>query len=287
MHLRRPAATATAVLLIVAGCTRPDDTSGGGGTIPPVGSSSTVAPSTAPVTTSVATTTPPTSSPTTSAPVTSTPGTSVPGDAAPTTAPTTSAAPATTAPPADPDDLTLSFDAVGPHRFGARDVDVVPALVALLGAPTRDDAAHYPIADDGRFLDEFEEESYIAPFGRTVCFSNALCIQFGAGAPETRILSGWRIDDSATSDLRTVAGIGIGSSWADHRDTIDVEPLNSCYQIAYAESGGIDVTLSSAGAPFAAPNEEGAFVPGDPDPADVTVIEMSAGELPVFVFADC
>ena len=279
-----------ALLLVITGCTRPDDTASGDDTIAPADTTADTTADTSTATTG--STTPPETTvatvPDSTAPATTAAVSTVPGStAAPTTPTTAPGSTATTAPPRDPDDLTLTFDSVGPHRFGDRDVDVVPALAGILGPPVRDDATEYPVADDGRFLDEFEEESYIAPHGRTVCFSNALCVQFGAGAPETLIMSGWRLDDSASSDLASTDGITIGSTWADHVDALAVEPLNSCFQVAYAGAGGIDVTLVSADEPFAAPNDDGDFVAGDPDPAAVTVIEMSAGELPFFVFADC
>ena len=181
----------------------------------------------------------------------------------------------------------LTFDSIGPWRFGQRDVDVVPVLAAILGAPVDDVLATYPVAEEGFFLDESGEQAYVAPFGRTVCFAAALCAQFGAGAPETLILTGWRLAEDAPAELATADGVTIGSTWADHAEVIAVDPLNSCLQVGYADSGGIDVVLLSATEPFAAPNDDGEFVAGDPDRAQVTVIELRAGEHPAFVFADC
>ena len=200
-------------------------------------------------------------------------------------------APATTTattpdPPDDPSDLTLIFDGVLPFRFGDRDVDVVPALTELLGSPTLDELHEFPNADQGVFFDATGEESFVARVGRTVCFPNSLCVQFGAGAPETLILTGWRVDER--SELTTDDGIAIGSTLADFADVITFDPAVSCFQVAFGTAAGIDVTLLSEDGPFASPNSDGdGLVIGDPDPALVTVIEMRAGQLPVFVFADC
>lgn len=272
---------ATAVFgLALAACTRPDDTGAADDSIPPVASVDTT--TTVPATTTTAPATTTTTS--TLVPATSAPASSAP---APTTTATTTTAPPSTEPPDEPSDLILTFDSIGPYRFGDRDVDVVPALTEILGAAVSDDLAEYPTADEGSFIDESGDVSFVAPFGRTVCFADSLCAQFGAGAPETLILSGWRLGADGASDLVTEDGVVIGATWADHADVITVDPFNSCFQIAYADAGGIEVVLQSSTEPFAAPDEDGEFVAGDPDPADVTVIELRAGRHPIDVFADC
>ena len=200
--------------------------------------------------------------------------------------PGTTAAPTTTTAPDDPSDLTLIFDGILPYRFGDRDVIVVPALTELLGPPALDELREYPDANEGMFYDASGEESFIARFGRTVCFANGLCVQFGAGAPETLIFTGWRIEE--TSEISTDDGIAIGSTLAEFADTITFDPAMSCYQVAYGMASGIDITLISDDGVFAAPNADGDGLDiGDPDPTRVTVREMTAGQLPVYVFADC
>lgn len=199
---------------------------------------------------------------------------------------TTTAAPTTTTAPDEPSDLTLIFDGILPFRFGDRDVTVVPALTELLGAPTLDELREYPDTDEGVFFDASGEETFVAHFGRTVCFANGLCVQFGAGAPETLIFTGWRIEE--TTEITTDDGIAIGSTLAEFADTITFDPAMSCYQVAYGMASGIDVTLISDDGVFAAPNPDGDGLDiGDPDPTKVTVREMTAGQLPVFLFADC
>ncbi len=284
---RHRATVILAGALVVTGCTRPEDERRALETLPPASAES--------IESSVAATDTEPSSPTsdTSDPTDSTTTTTVAATTAPTdtTAPPTTAATTTTTtstePPDSPDDLVLTFDSIGPWRFGDRDVDVVPGLAAILGNPVDDILTEYPVAEEGSFLDESGEQSYVAPFGRTVCFADALCVQFGAGAPETLILTGWRLSEEASPELVTEDGVAIGSTWADHADAITIDPIDSCFQVGYADAGGVDVVLLSATEPFAAPDESGEFVPGDPDPADVTVIELRAGRHPTFVFADC
>lgn len=284
---RRRATVTLVGVLLVGGCTRPEDerravdTAAAATTDP---AATTAAPDeTDP---SVPTTDPTTTDPGTTDATTTAASTSTTPPTAP--APTTVAITTTsTAPPESPGDLVLTFDSIGPWRFGDRDVDVVPGLAAILGNPVDDVLAEYPVAEQGSFLDEAGEQSYVAPFGRTVCFASALCAQFGAGAPETLILTGWRLSEDASTDLTTEDGVAIGSTWADHTDVIVVDPLDSCFQVAYADAGGIDVVLLSGTDAFAAPNDAGELVAGDPDPTQVTVIELRAGRHPTFVFADC
>jgi hypothetical protein len=286
MSWRSRATVILAGVLIVVGCTRPEDARRADESLPPPtvnGTETTNAPGetepSAPTTDSTSpalSTTSSTSAPTTTATTDTTP-------------PATQSADTTTAttPPASPEDLVLTFDSIGPWRFGDRDVDVVPGLVAILGDPVDDTLAEFPVAVEGMFLDEAEEQSYVAPFGRTVCFADALCAQFGAGAPETLILTGWRLSEEASTDVTTEDGIAIGSTWNEHADTITIDPLDSCFQVGYADAGGIDVVLLSSTEPFASPNDAGDFVAGEPDPEQVTVIELLAGRHPTFVFADC
>jgi hypothetical protein len=195
---------------------------------------------------------------------------------------------ATTVAPEPLEDLTLIFDGVVPFRFGDRDVDVVPALSAEFGEPVSDTMAEYPTAEEGVFLDPSGEAAFVAPFGRTVCYANSFCVFFGAGAPETLILTGWRLRDDAPSDLATRDGITTGSVLAEYADIITFDPASSCGGLAFGAADGIDVYLSSADGPFAVPAADGDGLEIlDPDPALVTVSEMRAGELPRDIFGDC
>lgn len=237
---------------------------------------------------SASTTTPPTIGlPTTTAPPTTAPSTTDPTSSTAPTDVTTSTTPPTTEPSElTADDLVLIFDGVEPFLFGAAADDVVGGLTDLLGAPGRDDSAEYPEPDDGYFLDEEGEEAYVFPFGRTVCFPGGLCTQFGAGADSALIFTGWTFGGDGAAGLATIDGITIGSLWADHAEVITVEP-GGCFQIGSGQAEGVELTLESTGDPFVAVDDEGNLTPQTPDPADVAVIDMSAGELPFVTFADC
>lgn len=286
MARRTLLATGVVGLLLLSACTRPEDarTATTGESIAPADPDDGAGDATD---TSVETTDRPSTTATTTsttAPVETT--TSVPGGTTTEPPTTTAATTTTTTEPDDPTDLTLIFDGILPFRFGDRDVDVVPALTTLLGAPTLDELREYPDADQGMFFDATGEQSFVAHFGRTVCFADGLCVQFGAGAPETLIFTGWRLD--GRSDLATDDGIVIGSTLADFVDVIEYDPTMSCYQIAYGTASGVEVTLLSDDGVFAAPNADGDGLDVfDPDPALVTVTELRAGQLPVFVFDDC
>jgi hypothetical protein len=276
--LAMPSIVRTAGLVVAAGlvfgsCTRPVDSSAVT-TLPAASATSTTVDPATDGTQSTVTTVDPAAS-TTAAPIT-TPPTTTPATAAPTTEPT-----ATT-----PADLELNFDGVLPFSFGEHDADVVAGLTTVLGAPTSDVATDYPTADEGNFLDEAGEESYVFPYGRRVCYVNTLCVQFGAGAPETLLFTGWTLTSDDAPVLTMANGITIGSSWADHVDEIIIGD-GGCYSVGYGDSEGVAVVVESAGEPFLSFADDGSAVIGEPDPADVTVIELRAGRSPIFVYADC
>lgn len=218
-----------------------------------------------------------------------------PTSAAPTTAPATTAPPTTVPPPTTPPptvapetpaDLVLDFDGVLPFAFGSPDIDVVPGLVEVLGEPISDVSTEYPLDDEGTFLDATEEEAYVAPFGRTVCFADGLCTQFGAGSDTALQFTGWRFEGDGATGLATAGGITIGSLWADHADSITIDE-GGCYGVGDGMAEGIELTLQSNGVPFVVVADDGSFSAGSPDPADVAVIGLRAGDLPVSLFADC
>jgi hypothetical protein len=269
--VRRVALVAASVM-VVASCTRPVDSDAATTLQPVTATSTTVDPSgesTGSTVSTVDTTTSTVAVAPTSAPSTS-PATSTP----------------TTEPATTPADLELNFDGVLPLSFGEHDVDVVAGLTSLLGEPASDVSTDYPTADEGYFLDAAGEESYVFPHGRRVCYDNTLCVQFGAGATETLLFTGWTLTTDAAPALTMANGTTVGSSWADHVDEIVIGE-GGCYSVGYGDSEGVAVVLQSAGEPFLSFAADGSAIIGDPDPADVTVIELSAGRSPTFVFADC
>lgn len=279
-----------------AGCTRAEDRVDD---VDPVLDSSPVATTTPPTTEPPPTTAVPTS--TSSAPPTTTPPTTTatsstvpdPSETTPaTTAPVATTPPTTAAPVEGPDDLTLAADGILPLRFGAHDIDVVPVLRDVFGPPVSDRSVAYPVADDGLFVTEDGEEGYIAPYGRTVCWSGALCADFGAGAPETLIFTGWSLGAEArggpTAALATEDGLRVGATLDDVDELVTYDPAQACFQVAYGFAAGVEVELLSDDGVFAAPNPDGGgIVVREPDPTEVVVTGLSAGERPFFLFADC
>lgn len=276
-----------AAALLASGCTRPGSatpTTTGGDAGDVAVSSVTPSASTEPPSDEPPADEPPPASnasapptPTSSAPPFSPPPTSAPATPPPTTAP-----PA----PAAPDDLVLAFDGVLPFRFGDHDIDVMAGLEPVLGPPVSDAVVEYPIASEGFFLDENQEISYISPVGRSACFANDLCLEFGSGSGDTLIFTAWSMFRAADPTLATGTGLAVGSPLADHVDAVAIDE-GGCFSIGYGTSEGIDVTLQSDGEPFASVSDTGEFVQGDPDPAQVTIVGLEAGEAPTFLFADC
>ena len=268
------AIVATAVVVVLGGCSRTDAVSTSDETTATTTSPATSESTTIEPTTTVASTVPPTSS---AAPTTTT---SV-------VAATTTLAVATTIPSTlTPVDLVLTSNGITPFVFGDDDTAVVSGLATALGAPIFDRDQTYPVVDGDSFLDTTGEEGYLHPFGRTVCYSNDICVQFGGSTTDSQTLTGWNLDSDALPRLATPEGILVGSVWADHPDAITVDS-GGCYTTGYGDASGVALTLYSSGEAFSSFDADGNYVTGNPAPADVTVIGMAAGDLPYFLFDDC
>ncbi len=277
----------SATVILVASCQRPDPDGAASATAAPVTDSSvgTTAPTTAPVDT----TAPPSTTVESTVPATSAPESTAPATTSPaTTVPSTSTAPSTTEArePESPDDLILAFDGIRPLAFGTNDANVVATLVALLGDPISDESTEYETPEAGRFVNESLEEAFVSRFGRTVCFTNGLCTQFGAGSATALQFVGWEFGGDDAAGLATEDGITVGSLWSDHAEAI-VADEGGCFAVGSGAADGVDVLMQSSGEPFMLVTADGGFEIGSPDPADVVVIALSAGDLPIQLFADC
>lgn len=199
--------------------------------------------------------------------------------------------PTTDALPQSVADLMLRSDGVGPLRFGA-DVDaVVAAINPILGAPSSDAPAAYPVpAGDGTFKSQDDngddELGFVQPFGRTVCWTNGLCLESGGATAGPYAFVGWYYAATDTNELATSTGLKVGSKWADFTSVMTAEP-GGCYTVGYGSSEGISLTLQSDGAPFSSFDEAGNETTALPDPADVTVVQMQAGSQVAFLIGDC
>jgi hypothetical protein len=269
-----------AALFIVAGCTSTES------------SRDTDDPSveSAP-TTAVVTTAPPqprttvavTSNPTTTSTTrTTTTMVTAPSGSPSTAPPSKPPAPMTTAASGGPDALVLRVDGIGPLAFGTSDADALAVLEATLGGAVSDWSSTFAVdRGDGTFFDEINAQVFVHPAQRTTCFDNALCVVFGGADAGSLMLVGWvQNDPGVGAPLATLDGVTVGATWADHVDDLDVAE-SGCYSIGYGStSGGIRVELISVGDPFLAYDEAGNEIPTEPDPADVTVLELSAGPRP-------
>ena len=274
-----------ATVVLVASCQRPEPDGASSATAAPVTDSTveTTAPTTTPDSTAPSTSTTVASTvPATSAPETSAPATTSPATTAPATAPATTEAPD----PESSDDLILAFDGIRPLAFGDADTAVLSTLASVLGDPISDDSTEYATPEDGRFVNESLEEAFVSPFGRTVCFANRLCAQFGAGSATALQFIGWEFAGDEAAGLATEDGITVGSLWSDHEDAI-IADEGGCFSVGFGAADGVDIILQSGGEPFVTVTDDGGFEAGSPDPDDVTIIALSAGDLPIQLFADC
>lgn len=195
--------------------------------------------------------------------------------------------PATTTPPTTvpvPTVLTLRSDGLGPLDLGVPADEVINAVTAQFGSPVSDEVREYP-ADDGAggFQDVTGEFGFFAQHGRTVCWSNQFCAEFGNSDPTLLFFAGWTYAGLA---LATTSGLTVGTRWSDALATITVYP-GGCYSVGNGESEGILLTLTSQGDPFSSFDDVGNYVEGAPAPESVTVAFMQAGQVPAFLFGDC
>jgi len=204
-----------------------------------------------------------------------------------TTTSTTTVVVTTTSPPLTPADLVLRSDGIGPLVFGAPVADTLGVLTAVLGPTIIDESANYPNEPTpGQFESVEGDYGFAHPFERQVCFDNSLCITFGGSAPDRLAFVGWELSAGNPPPLATTAGIAVGVRWADFAGSMTVEQ-GGCYSAGYGQSAGVTLYLESSGEWFQSFDDAGNYVVGNPDPADVTVTSMSAGNLRIFLYGDC
>ena len=199
---------------------------------------------------------------------------------------TTVVPPSTNAIPENTDDLALVSDGLGALRFGADSESVVAAISVVLGDPTSDSPAEYPTAVDVGFESLDGELSFSDPFGRTVCWANGLCIELGGATAGPYVFRGWFYSATGADELAAPNGLDVGSTWADFVDVITVEP-GGCYTVGYGAANGVSLSLQSSGTPFVTIEDDGTETATTPDPADVVVQQMQAGEQVIFLLSDC
>lgn len=197
---------------------------------------------------------------------------------------TTTAETTTTVPALEP--LVLRSDGIGPFRLGDLGEEVANGLIARLGASASDVMVEYPVADGiGRYTTVDGEMGFVAPLGRSVCWANGLCAEFGGVTVVSTSFTGWTYRDDDTGSLLSSSGVTVGTRWSD-APAINAEP-GGCYSVGGGDVDGIRLTLSSDGVPFSSFDDLGNYVANLPPPAQVTVIWMETGENPQFLYGDC
>ncbi|MDO8389929.1 MAG: hypothetical protein Q7V57_05530 [Actinomycetota bacterium] len=218
-------------------------------------------------------------------PDTSAPDTSVPDTATGDTSVSSTTSTSTTIPPVDA--LLLRSDGVGAHDFGDDVTDVYDDFETLLGFPESDLTDEYPVpsAIAGMYDSVDGEYEFIAPFSRTVCWANTLCMVFGGSSAGALSFTGWRYTDDAAATLSSESGASLGTSWSALPGMTVSE--GGCYTVGYGEVDGIQVVLLSIGLQFTEVDSSGNYINNTPDPADVTIMSMETGDLPLSLYGDC
>lgn len=200
---------------------------------------------------------------------------------------TTTGVASTTTAPLTAADLVLRADGIGPLVFGAPLDASLAVFSGVLGAPIVDESTDYPNQPTpGQYESVEGDYGFAHPFERLVCFDNGLCATFGGEAVGRLAFVGWELVAGNPPPLLTAAGVTIGSRWADFLGVMKVEQ-GGCYSTGYGQTAGVSMVLQSSGEVFMGFDEAGNYVAGDPDPADVTVTGLSAGNLRIFLFGDC
>lgn len=204
-----------------------------------------------------------------------------------TTIAATTTPPSTTPPPPTATDLVLRADGIGPLDFGMPVAAVVAVLDGALGGAESDEVGNYPTAD-GPYWVNADDVSFSEPYGRTVCYPNGLCAQFGASDPAALAFVGWQQGEPTGSDpgLMTATGVTSGSLWADNLDSMEVDE-GGCFSSGSGRVDGVEMVVMSVGEMFGSFTDAGGYVATTPDPADVRVVVLIAGVQPADIYADC
>lgn len=204
------------------------------------------------------------------------------------TTPDTTAASTTAAPTTVPAPIvfTLRGDGLGPFDLGVPAGDLIAALEPAFGPATSDDSVEYPVDDGaGGFQSTEGDVSFVAPFGRTMCWPGELCVQFSGADATTQTFVGWTYGDETDQTIVSSSGVTTGSLWSDFPAMV-VDP-GGCYTVGYGTIDGIHLTLQSSDVAFGSFDNLGNYVEAVPPADQVTVVYMETGDNPIFLFGDC
>lgn len=232
--------------------------------------------------------------------------TTVPATTAETTTPTTASIPEPTtsaavvtsvsseAPPipvgtAPPESVapTLRVDGIGPLVFATTTPEAADAYLApLIGAPVSVVSSEYPDASGTYYENDVDESGFTFPFGRAVCYGNGLCTHFGGADAAALSLVGFHQTEAADS-LSTASGVTAGSPGTDFPTAIVTEP-GGCFSTGGGTADGVGLFLQSSGTWFTVYDDAtGEYVHTAPPVAEVTVLSVSGGDKPYYLYDDC
>jgi hypothetical protein len=199
---------------------------------------------------------------------------------------TLSTAPITPPPTGSPTataQLPLRVDGIGTSALGADAATVVAGLDLLLGPHTQDRTTTYPQDNgNGTHLSDDGAEQYAQPVGRTVCWIEGLCAQFGGAAATSLTFTGWHVDGGSPPVLATAKGVAVGKRWSEVAGAVS-GPNGTCFTQAKFTTDGIRVGMGSNTVPFPATGTAGTM----PEPKDVVVLWLEAGDLVVDLSGSC
>ncbi len=198
--------------------------------------------------------------------------------------PSTTGSTTTSTLPIDP--AVLRADGIGRFTLGDESGGVVDGLRAVLGAPVSDTYAEYPVAGGlGEYTTVEGETGFVAPMGRTTCWSMNFCAEFGGATHESMSFTGWTYQNDPGATLHTASGVTVRTRLSDAPTIVADE--GGCYSAGSGTVEGIRLGLESSGDPFSSFDDAGNYVVGSPSPADVTVTWMETGHVPTFLYGDC
>lgn len=188
-------------------------------------------------------------------------------------------------PTSDPS-TDLRADGLGSYRFGDTEAAVTSGLAAQMGQPTSTDRFDLSVSAGGGFETVDSEYGFVQPLAVVYCYQAGLCVTFGGGAPGSLTLTGWSYAATTSPLWSTGAGVTFGSRWSEFLDRITADP-GGCYSIGSGATDGVALTLSSSGVPFSLYDENGQYIAQVPPAAEVTVVDLVAGERVQFLLGDC
>ncbi len=202
-----------------------------------------------------------------------------------TTAPAPPTTPAPTTTVAGPP--TLRSSGIGGYEFGGPTPDeLIAELSGFLGSPTSVVSNDYPDGSSGFYENADAESGFAYPSGRTACFSNALCVEFGGADASSLRFVGYRQNEGAGS-LTTASGVTAGTPGSAFPDALVVEP-GGCYSTGTGTADGASVFLQSDGELFGFYDDAtGDYVLQAPPVDDVVVLSVFGGDEPYFLYDDC